>query len=198
MDETWIVRNTQTRCIVDWAQDVSRNVGCEFYDLDVRRLPNRTAADRACTFVQPATGKVVLLALLECVTGTTGNGVRMEIVTDPTADGLTTDELRRSFGGSFAFVVGATGRRTGLLLRLNGHVDQHCGRPILPCNIWLEEKLTFLEGQEERKRLMTPWLRRYRATVGVNPADPSRSFRCAIASCEKRLALRSMTHRSRA
>lgn len=193
MDETWIVYERSPRDFVYWVEDLGKEVGCKSRTIEVQRLdlPNRCNAEHAAILIHPETRMKVLLALVEELPG----GLRIEIVTDPTIDGLTTDEMRSRFGKEFRYRVGAGGRRTGLLMRLNGRRAEHCGRTILSCNVWLEEKLTFVDDPAERKRLMTPWLKKYREAFGVDPADPSRSFRKAVEGCTKRLAQRAVAAR---
>ena len=213
MDETWIVYETAMREAAAWldalalvarseqAANAMRSQApiCHVGRLDLLRLPLpvRSEAQAAAGIYtrMPSAGepfgRLLVLLLIEEVDTET---LRLEIATD-TAFPLRAEEVRWHMRATFARTVrGAGGRRTGLLLAINGAArlqTARTGAPVLACNIWLEEQLVALGPERRgRNRLFRPWLEQYRLLRGQDPADPTRSFRAAVAGCEKRLALR--------
>jgi hypothetical protein len=61
------------------------------------------------------------------------------------------------------------------------------GAPPLACNLWLEEEISRMGGNQRYAHLYKPWLEHYRALRGFYPADPRRSFRAAVSGSLKRL-----------
>lgn len=215
MDETWVVYDTAPQTILQWLDElvtVARTeqqsnphrsqqplAGAGALDLHALPLPVRSHARHAgAIYARLPTpdeplGYVLLLALIEPVQPEV---LRVELATDPRFP-LLGDEVRWLFRHRFPHNArGAGGRRTGLLLWINGlSEDRFTGAPVLPCNVWLEEQLAHLPNPadpEARRRLFTPWLTRYRALRGCDPADPIRSFRAAVQGCEHRLRRRAL------
>jgi hypothetical protein len=213
MDETWILHGASIGDVIAWlhalaqrARDEqaahplrSQTAICHIGQLDLLKLPLpvRSEAQMAAGIYtrMPSAGepfgRLLVLLLVEQVEA---GALRVEIVTDP-AFALRGDEIRWHFQQTFARATrGAGGRRTGLLIAINRPAAQRgvrTGAPVLPCNIWLEEQLAALGPERRgRRRLFRPWLEQYHKLRGVEPADPLRSFRAAVAGCEKRLAQR--------
>jgi len=210
MDETWIVNGTSADEVIRWLGTVAdearhmqsveghRPQGAILHagEIDLHRLPmpvrSRAVRGGGVYAQRPAPGRpfgrLHLLALVEEVEGKT---VRVEIASNP-GFALRGEEVRQHLVRHFPRAVrGAEGRRTGLLLRINHEADSdHTGAPVLACNVWLEEQLAHLGDKAEKRKLFRPWMDRYRALRGLDPADPARSFRAAVAGCEERLKKR--------
>lgn len=213
MDETWILYDATEHDVVAWLEvlaDVARAEQsantlrgqatiCHAGALDLLKLPlpvrsHAQAAAGIYTRLPSAAepfGRLLALLLIEEVAART---VRVEIAAEPTF-ALQSDEIRWHLRTQFAHAVrGAGGRRTGLLLAINRPDPARCGRtgaPVLACNVWLEEQLEALgPGRHGRRRLFRSWLEQYHQLRGCDPEDPMRSFRAAVAGCEKRLARR--------
>lgn len=213
MDETWILYDADEHDAAAWlvaladvarAEQAANALRCQApichvgaLDLVKLPLPVRSHVHAAAgiytrlpTAGEPF-GRLLALLLIEKVASRT---VRMEIATEP-AFALRADEIRWHLRTHFAHAVrGAGGRRTGLLLTINRSEPAragHTGAPVLACNVWLEEQLAALgPGRPGRRRLFRPWLEQYHRLRGRDPVDPMRSFRAAVAGCEKRLARR--------
>lgn len=216
MDETWIVNGSTASDVIAWLSEVADEarrlqaaegnrpqtpiVHAGEIDLHRLPLPVRSRAGRGGgIYAQRSApgrpfGRLHLLALLEEVEG---RAVRVEIAATP-GFAMRSDELREHFMHSFPRAVrGAAGRRTGLLLRINQEAESdHTGAPVLACNVWLEEQLAHLRDRSEKRKLFRPWLDRYRALRGLDPADPARSFRAAVSGCEARLRKRGIRTRT--
>ncbi len=213
MDETWILHDVNAQDATEWlctlaalAQSEqqanplrSQETICHVGSLDPIRLPLpvRSRAHHAAAIyarLPNATepfGRLLALLLVEEVAGRT---LRVEIATEPSF-ALRADEIRWHLRTHFAHAVrGAGGRRTGLLLAINGPQAEQKGRtgaPVLACNVWLEEQLAEVgKDRPGRRRLFSQWLTQYRQLRGCDPVDPMRSFRAAVAGCEHRLARR--------
>jgi hypothetical protein len=210
MDETLIVRGGAPEQIRTWLDELAQQarmeqlanrhrsqvevLTSEALDPQSLPLPLRTRATHAAAIYgrRPSSrepfGFLLVLALIE----TMPNGIlRVEIASDPQFP-LKGEEMIWLFRNRFPHTQrGAGGRRTGLLLWINGyrHSD-HTGAPVLSCNVWLEEQLSALEDRRQRYRLFRPWLERYRQVRGIEPADPMRSFRAAMQGCERRMKKR--------
>ena len=210
MDETWILYDATAQDATGWLGTLaalahseqqanplrSQEAICHVGSLDPIRLPLpvRSHAQAAAaiyarmpTAAEPF-GRLLALLLMEEVRG---RALRVEIATEPSF-ALRGDEIRWHLRKHFAHAVrGAGGRRTGLLLAINGPrlaQQVRTGAPVLACNVWLEEQLAGLgKDRPGRRRLFRPWLAQYRLLRGCDPVDPMRSFRAAVAGCEQRL-----------
>jgi hypothetical protein len=218
MDETWIVNGNSADEVIHWlnaladearrrqSEEPSRPQTAILHagEIDLHRLPlpvrSRAVRGGGIYAQRPAPGRpfgrLHLLALVEEVEG---KAVRVEIASNP-GFALRGDEVRQHLMRHFPRVIrGAEGRRTGLLLRINQEAESdHTGAPVLACNVWLEEQLAHLGDKAEKRKLFRPWMDRYRALRGIDPADPARSFRAAVAGCEERLLKRGIRLRNSA
>ncbi len=209
MDDTWIVYETTPHALIDWLHELAaqaraeqrrnphrsqvRIVATGAVDPFALPLPIRSQADfagaiygRLPTPAEPF-GHPLLLLLVERVER---RMLRVELAGAPEFP-LTVDEVRWLLTRRFRHARrGASGRRTGLLLRLQRAGGERTGAPVLECNVWLEEQLARLASPRDKHKLFRPWLERYRALRGVEPADPLRSFRAAVAGCERRMQRR--------
>lgn len=216
MDETWIINGSTPDAVMTWLGDIAalarrkqreesnrpQTPVLHAGEIDPHKLPlpvrSRAARCGGIYAQRPAAGrpfgKLHLLVLVEEVGE---RAMRVEIAATP-GFALRSDEVRGSFQQTFPRATrGAAGRRTGLLLRINQEsASDHTGAPVLSCNVWLEEQLAHVTDRAERRKLFRPWLDRYRALRGLDPADPSRSFRAAVAGCEERLSKRGIRVRS--
>lgn len=211
MDETWIVQGATAGQIVDWLDELAQLARDEKVENPLRPqtavagaaavevgrlpLPARSRASHAgaiyARWPSPAEpfGVLLVLALIE---EKEAGVLRAEIASDPRFP-IAGEEVMWHFRNRFPHCTrGAGGRRTGLLLWINRLArSSHTGAPVLACNVWLEEQLAKVHDERERMRLFRPWMARYRELRGVEPADPMRSFRAAVAGCERRLRARS-------
>lgn len=212
MDETWIINDSSPEDVMAWlgelaeyakrkqSEDAQRPQAriLDGGGIDVLKLPlpvRSRALHAGGIYAKPAGpgrpfGRLHLLVLVE---ETQERVLRIEIAGDP-GFALRSDEIRAHFRHRFPrHVRGAAGRRTGLLLRINQEMaSDHTGAPVLACNVWLEEQLVLLKDSSEKHTLFRPWLDRYRALRGIDPADPARSFRAAVTGCERRLHRRGL------
>ena len=218
MDETWVLYESEPRQFLAWLDDLATLARAEQrhnrhrpqqpiassaeLNLFELPLPVRSQATHAgAIYARPPSaaepfGRVLVLALIEAVeTGV----VRVEIASDPQFP-LQGDEILWFLKQRFPRMArGAGGRRTGLLILMNQRAQSnHTGAPVLACNVWLEEQLAHLPNWGDaraRRRLFRPWLERYRALRGSEPADPSRSYRAALQGCLHRLRRRARKSR---
>lgn len=210
MDETWIVQGAEPVEVIEWleqlavlarreqAQNALRSqaviAGASVVEPQGLPLPARSRASHAAAIYarwpseHEPFGQVHVLALME---EEMDRVLRVEIASDPRFP-LLGEEIVWHFRSRFPHSVrGAGGRRTRLLMWINRlSRSRHTGAPVLACNVWLEEQLALTTDPRERSRLFRPWLQRYRQLRGVDPADPTRSFRAAVAGCERRLRAR--------
>lgn len=210
MDETWIVHGAEAVEVIEWLEHLAslarreqvqnrmrpqaHVAGAAQVAVERLPLPVRSTATHAGAIYarwpsqQEPFGLMHVLALVEA---TAGQVLRVEIASDPRFP-LIGDEVVWHFQNRFPHSVrGAGGRRTRLLMWINRLArSRHTGAPVLACNVWLEEQLAQMADPRDRKQLFRPWLQRYRQLRGVEPADPMRSFRAAVAGCERRLRAR--------
>lgn len=214
MDEIWMVHQATPADVIAWLQNLANLARLEqkghryrsrvtvgdagAVDVAMLPLPTRSrSTDAGAIYARPPSperpfGELLVLALIApeppLQSYTPGRGIVVELASDPRFP-LMGDEVTWHFTQRFPQLRRLeSGRRAGTLLWINRMSrTPSTGAPVLACNLWLEEQLLRLEEPHRRRSLFKPWLERYRAERGTYPADPMRSFRAALAGCERRL-----------